>query len=164
MHRKTTRETSGAGLWNTNVGELMQVFRDALAALAPILKRARIDSEEGAAYDDWDNVAEALFDGIIRRSIQWSSEGGQDVTLPDYGVRQRSYAAKAYIVVRDRTQPGERYILDLLTSGSSGFDSVSVLREATPEGDALTIPWDRASFAVRLPGDPTELTTLSVVL
>ena len=86
------------------------------------------------------------------------------MTLPDYGVRQRSYAAKAYIVVRDRTQPGERYILDLLTSVSSGFDSVSVLREATPEGDALAIPWDRALFAVRLPGDPTELTRLSVVL
>lgn len=156
MHERT-------GLvWHTTPSELVGVFRDALAVVAPVLERARISHLDSEAYDDWDRVAEALFASIVARSVEFSREA-QDVRLDPYALRLPSYAGRPCVIVRDRSRDGERFIFYSIGSTSSAFDTVRVLREGELSGNLEAIPFERASFSVSIPGR-NEITSLTVEL
>ena len=86
-------------VWTTTVTELVLVFRDALAALAPVLARAHIRAAELDAYDDWDEIAESLYRNIVERSIRWGVPGAREVALPRYATMYDDYSARPYIGV-----------------------------------------------------------------
>jgi hypothetical protein len=88
-------------LWRTNIGELLRIFRDAMKALVPQLKRAKIEWRDGAAYDDWDEIAQILYEKIVVSSLLWAmpEEKRELFHLSVYGMTYSAYASNAVITV-----------------------------------------------------------------
>lgn len=74
-----------ARLWRTTPGEALALFADALRALVPVAERARMPWREGAAYDDWDRVAAALFKSLVADSLAHAVECEGWPPLASYG-------------------------------------------------------------------------------
>lgn len=147
--------------WTTTIGELVRIFHDALAAVAPILERARIHSDELRAYDDWDEIAQALFENVVVRSIRWSQEANHDIDLGRYAtLGQRRGDAPRLVVQGDR---GDKWrTFHSIVSRQQPFDTVKAL-----EGDEEVmseIPFERARFALRIAERDGLIETLTVDL
>lgn len=95
----------GSPLWNTTVTQLMAILREALAALVPIVEKARLPWQDGHAYDDWDAIAMALYDNIVVRSLKHATQGGRHLVLPQYDTLYPSYGAMDIISVERRGVP-----------------------------------------------------------
>lgn len=89
--------------WATSIQFLMQTFRSTLAALCPFMEKVQIRWRFEEAYDDWDEIAQCLFNNIVLRTIRFSGRGLEDLTLPDYGTVYDSYSGKSFIEVIDNT-------------------------------------------------------------
>lgn len=156
-------------IWRTRVEHLMSIFRDSLLALIPHLEAARIPWREEEAYDEWDNISEALFENIVLRSIRWGVAGvGSDVVFPTYGHVHGDYGGRALIEVFNGEPPeSPRWVFLRLGSEESPLDSVKCLRMAQ-DGKVLTaearsVPFANACYRVwlrdddRLKGPITDL-------
>ncbi len=90
---------SNPGKWTTSVNELMHVFRDSLRSLVPCMERAKIAWREPDAYDDWDDIAQALYENIVVRSIEYSlgPKGRESMVLPEYGMLYPLYDDMSFI-------------------------------------------------------------------
>jgi hypothetical protein len=62
--------------WTTSTDELLGLFGDAIRALVPIAERAQMRWKEPDAYDDWDQICEAIYRSIVIRSIEFAEELG----------------------------------------------------------------------------------------
>ena len=90
------------GIWHITVSELVGLFQEALQAVVPVAAKARIPYGEETAYDDWDRIAQCLYDSIVIRNIRFARGIGQSVVLPDYAMSyDRLDAFDAYIQVID---------------------------------------------------------------
>jgi hypothetical protein len=88
-------------VWRTTVTEIILIFRDALRALVPHVTKARIEWHEHAAYDDWDDIADVLFQKIVVASVLWalSEVDRSGIDFAAYDMMYESYAEKGIIVV-----------------------------------------------------------------
>lgn len=155
--RKTNEE-----VWHTSVTELIHTFRDCLAAVAPVLERARFRTEEPNTSDDWDDVADALFEHVVGRSIRWSIEVGHEVHLGSYATLYRSYEERPRIEVIPSVRPPNPLIFHSLVSSQERFDRVSALTLATLQ--TIIVPLEGSRFVLRLPGASSTIDSLSVEL
>ena len=112
----------------TTVKELLLLFRDALRALVPHMERARIAWRDGAAYDDWDAIAQVLYDKIVVASVRWSLPDGEfeRCEFPDYNTSYPSYAGKTLILVSGGDE--ERLVFHSFTTEKEPFDRVRACR------------------------------------
>src|SRR6266849_5651445 len=146
--------------WITTVDELVRIFRDALAAVAPVLERAQIHSDELRAYDDWDAIADALFQNIVVRSIQWSEQAFHDIDLGRYATLSEGRAQTPQLLVRDGSS-NEWNVFHSIVSRRHPFDSVTWLKSVGVAGETS---YDRAHFALQVPGRDGLIETLEVQL
>lgn len=147
--------------WSTSVDELVRIFRDALAVVAPVLQRAQIHSDDLRAYDDWDEIAQALFDNVIVRSIRASSEASDDINLGRYATLGSRPGNSPILVVRGRS--GDEWKeFHSIVSRQSPFDTVEAI-----DNDRKTvaeIDYEQARFALRIPDANRLIETLTVEL
>jgi hypothetical protein len=147
--------------WITSVDELVTIFRDALAAVAPVLERAHIYSDDQKAYDDWDEIAQTLFDSIVARSIRWSEEAGADVDLGQYATLGQKGAEMPHLVARDGADDVWKSFHSIV-SRQGLFDTVKIL---DAEGVAIReIGLEGARFALRVSRREGLIETLTVHL
>src|ERR1700754_5073986 len=108
----------------TTVGQLLLVFRDALRALVPHVERVRIEWRDGSAYDDWDEIAQTLYEKIIVSSLQWSipEADREHCELPDYNTAYASYAGKTVITISRASD--ERLVFHSFATEKHPFDRV----------------------------------------
>ena len=85
--------------WTTSVNELMLTFRDSLRSLVPCMERAKIAWREPDAYDDWDDIAQALYKNIVVRSIEYSLtlNERERMVSPEYGILYPRYNDMSFI-------------------------------------------------------------------
>jgi len=85
----------------TTVTELLQSCRDALAAIAPVVERVGMRWKEPDVYDDWDAIAEVLFQQVVVESLRWAlpDDHRAHFALPQYAMKHESVAATSYIRV-----------------------------------------------------------------
>jgi hypothetical protein len=110
--------------WKTSVGELLGIFREALLAIIPWLEKAKIKWKEGEAYDDWDNIAEALYKNIVCSSL--AGEIVCKYTIAEYNFDYDDYASIDFIEVRSKGTSGKKFAFVSFQSNSSPLDSVKV--------------------------------------
>lgn len=111
-------------VWQTTVDELLLVFRDALRALVPHVERVRIEWRDDSAYDDWDEIAQTLYEKIVVSTLQWSmeEEEREHCKLPSYNMSYASYAGKTVIVMNGASD--ERLVFHSFTTENEPFDKV----------------------------------------
>ncbi len=151
-----------ADVWHTSVTELIHTFRECLAAVAPVLERARFRTEEPNTSDDWDDVADSLFDNVVGRSIRWSAEAGQEVHLGPYATVHPSYEQRPRIEVIPSLGSPSLLIFHGLASSRERFDQVSAL--TSPTLQRVIVPFEGTRFVLRLAGAPSTIDSLSVEL
>jgi hypothetical protein len=114
-----------AEVWETSVEEVMIIFRDALASLDPFLAKARISSKEGKQYDDYDAIAEMLYEKIVINSIKWSFADSQEIELPVYGFEFDSAKHTAFIEVCLEIESDQKqYVFQNFFSEENPYDKV----------------------------------------
>src|SRR3954466_740972 len=88
-------------LWRTTVDQLLLVFRDALRALVPHVEKVRIEWRDGSAYDDWDAIAQTLYERMVVSSLLWAMPENERERsqFPDYNMTYSSYGGKTVIAV-----------------------------------------------------------------
>src|SRR5947209_1121998 len=103
-------------VWQTTVDQLMLVFRDALRALVPHVEKAKIEWRDGSAYDDWDEIAQTLYEKIVVASLLWArpEDERERWQLPDYNMTYSSYIGKTVIAV-NRASTNERLVFHSFT-------------------------------------------------
>ncbi len=125
-----------------------------------MLERAQIHSDELRAYDDWDAIAEALFENIVVRSIQWSDQAFHDIDLGRYATLREGRARTPHLLVRDGSK-NEWNVFHSIVSRRHPFDSVTWLKS---DGVAGETSYDRAHFALQVPGRDALIESLKVEL
>ena len=107
-------------IWATPVNELVRIFRAALIALIPIADRAHMPWREPNNYDDWDSMAAAIYESIVSRSLEESSEWDKFDAIPKYGKRTDRYSNYSFLTAQH--EPGACAFICFETE-SSPFDT-----------------------------------------
>jgi hypothetical protein len=143
-------------VWRTTVDQLLLILRDALRALVPHVEKARIEWRDGSAYDDWDEIAQTLYNKIVVSSLLWAmpeDERGH-CQLPDYNMTYSSYAGKTVIAV-NRASAQRRLVFHSFATTIDPFDKVracSVDRDGRVlDGDFVLVDSDTATYCVETP-------------
>lgn len=113
------------------VTELMQHFRQGLVALLPVANDLLIPWRQGEAYDQWDGMAAALFEALVKESAE---ETLSSLTFParlraaDYDMDQIAASERWEIEVVDVREPSRILgIFHSLTTLNEPFDAVHVV-------------------------------------
>ncbi|ACP21007.1 hypothetical protein Aasi_1725 [Candidatus Amoebophilus asiaticus 5a2] len=110
--------------WKISVSELLDIFREVLLAVIPWLEKAKIKWKEGEAYDDWDNIAEALYKNIVCSSL--TGEVAFKYTIAKYNFNYDDYASIDFIEVRSKDNSEKKFAFVSFQSSFSPLDSVKV--------------------------------------
>ena len=140
--------------WTTTPTELIQILRAAFISLVPVAERARIPWREGEAYDDWDELAEALYDKFVVRPLQWAvlESGTPPLQAPAYDLLVDSYADVGVLIVRREDLPASPYqmVFHSLCTTEEPFDTVGFRQVDSlwlPVGDRIhRCPFERTQF------------------
>jgi hypothetical protein len=143
-------------IWRTSVTDVLLIFRDALRALVPHVTRAHIQWREGTAYDDWDEIAQVLYEKIVVSSALWALPEHERSTaeFPVYNMTYDSYAGKAVIIVNEESD-SERLVFHSFATQDRPFDRVRsrvVDAEGNAHGDEFVfVPADTATYRIHTP-------------
>jgi hypothetical protein len=156
--------------WSTTVDDLMLNFREALASLVPYMERVKIGWRDEEAYDDWDNISQVLYENMVLRSVQFSTERQEALVTPDYGTIYLSYGDKSFIeVVDDGFQLSGYKVFVGFSTLEHPFDQVSYQVVSGPDlravGDPGCMPLVEVSFKFVVnkgTGEREKLSTLEV--
>lgn len=120
-------------IWKTSVNELLHIFEGALLAVIPWLEKAKINWKEGEAYDDWDNIVEAIYGNIVYASLECSplyiSSKGEvmcEYSIAKYNFHYEDYSSMDFIGVKCMNNPEKQYAFVAFQSNVTPFDSVKV--------------------------------------
>jgi hypothetical protein len=143
-------------VWRTTIDQLLLIFRDALRALVPHVEKARIEWRDGSSYDDWDEIAQTLFNKIVVSSLLWAmpeDERGH-CQLPDYNMTYTSYAGKTVIIVNCASAE-RRLVFHSFATTIDPFDTVRAWRVDRDgrvlDGDFVLVDPDTATYCVETP-------------
>ncbi len=116
---------ASAEKWATSVRNLVLNFHDTLVALTPYMDKAKIGWRDEEAYDDWDEIAQSLCRNMIMRSVQFSLEDEDGLTMPEYGTVYPSYEGKSFIeVVSNTIQADKCFVFVGFSTLEHPFDHV----------------------------------------
>ncbi len=81
------------------ITELLGVFASALFALIPFAEQLSIPWRDGDSYDDWDAMAEALWENLVVGTIVEAGPTSSPLHLPRYDFSYDSYPFSDVLVV-----------------------------------------------------------------
>lgn len=114
------------------------------------MEAAKIPWREGEAYDEWDSIAEALFQGIVVNNVRLSKEFTEELEMPKYAMMYESVRGFVRIVVEDKSQPGKSFLFFSFETGEKPFDTVRYLAVDADgkvnEREQSTCPFHDARF------------------
>lgn len=123
-----------------DVDDLLENFRSALVALIPYLEAAEVSWRTGEAYDEFDSVAEALYDSLVASLIRRELEPPS--VVPRYGFEPDADTHRVVWVEFEDAAAGA--FVDFSTF-TEAFDTVTTVRD----GRRQSLPLARAHFEVR---------------
>ncbi len=81
-----------------SVTEIVLAFRQALISLYPMLVDLDILADDTQPYDDFDQVAEKLWEVLVVGSLKWKFGIESDAILPPYGFQGHGGASSRIVV------------------------------------------------------------------
>lgn len=107
-----------------SVTELLILFKESLSALIPWIEKVKIRWKEGEAYDDWDNIAEALYKNIVCASL--IGEVAIDYPLANYNFIYDNYSILDFIEVKSKVHTDKRMAFISFSSNKYPLDNVKI--------------------------------------
>ena len=156
-------ETRGEEFSSFEVEELFGIFRDGLIALVPIAERARITWHGPDIYDNWDNIAIGLFDGIIE-NVVYNLIGGPIGRIPRYGQSFLNYANISFFTNLNLSSPNMFHSFE---TRLIPFDHVRFVvgdETSTTYIDFVDVPVSETKFALSALDEASKLRSLKTTL
>jgi hypothetical protein len=138
------------------VTELICNFRAGLLGLLPSIERVGIPWKRPDAYDEWDNLAAAVYHALIVEPLRSSlPESEQEhFRLPEYDLLLSSYSGRSVIEILPPGSGRAIRVFHAFGTAEAPFDLVewrTVLLDGTPGSDSLESgPVEGARFALRM--------------
>jgi len=115
------------------VSDLVSVFRESLIALVPILEKVGVtwpNANGYEGYDQWDEIAETLFDNVVIDPIFYAitAESRESLLWSKYDINYQDYSSLSYVLVRPETSSellDARLVFLRFSSKECLFDTVS---------------------------------------
>lgn len=127
-----------------SIDDLISTFRDALVAVVPAADRAGLTWSDENSHDDWERLAECLFDVFvaspIRADPRWTSA---IEPLPRYDFDIPEYGSLSWIEVIIPERPA-RFAFVRLLSREEPFDALQVVQldqDAWSAGERSILQW-----------------------
>ncbi len=143
----------------TGVSALVNLFRDSLLALVPILEKSNIEWKQLQEIDMFDNVVESLFQIIVLPKIEnyLSKKHNFLPPMPKYGYFYKDYSKTSFIEVLPNNveHTSGIYIFVMFNSIKEPFDTV-VCNVVDEKGIVIKrnieIPYDDVLFRFQYQG------------
>ncbi len=130
-------------VFEASVSELLQLFRDALSALAPIASRAMLSWDGFDSHPDWERLAASAFHAFVASPVSTDRQRrAGDGPLAPYDIDLDSYAGASWVGVSEESS-GSLALVRLVTR-SDPFDSVEFARLDPVDGriiETFVLPW-----------------------
>jgi hypothetical protein len=157
---------SASSTWQVRIGALIEIFQRALITLVPTFDQARINWRGPNTYDDYERIAEALFDSIVRDALTNAPSVAKAYPPGRYSVHQpgREWSR---IYVND---PEDRLAFYELETTREAFDTIACQRiddrgRETDEQVQIPLIGARFTYEARFAvSPPVRLDTLDVEL
>ena len=107
-----------------SVNQLLEIFRGAIISIIPWLEKAKIEWQSGKSYDDWDNIAIALYQNIICNSL--TGEVLSQYSIAKYDFHYSDYSQLDYILVHSNEHMNKKLAFVSFLSISTPLDFVEV--------------------------------------
>lgn len=158
MGRSSVPEERDTGLWHVTINELMNAFREALAALVPYLERVKIPTRSTGLVDSWDDITENLFYYFVIEAARMSlpDGSGDEFRWAEYETQYSSYDRLGCIqVVPTLDHAGsdgssKEYVFHGYETEATAMDTVlcrEIDESGTPLGDQFVrFPWTNVRY------------------
>ncbi len=111
-------------MWSTSINYLLDIFKGAVLSIIPWLDKAKINWKDEDAYDDWDNIVNALFENIVCSSIV--GEVSKNYPIAKYNYHYDDYSNVDFIIIRSGEYANENLAFISFQSISDPFDNIKV--------------------------------------
>ena len=118
-------------IWKPKVNELMEIFRNSMIDLIPSMEKAHIYWHQAKAYDDWDNINQALFKSIIVSAVKFSKEFDEATEMPGYDSIYDPMDKFVLIGIdlKNNLQQDKNFIFHSYITKNTPFDTVEYCQE-----------------------------------
>ncbi len=142
--------TTDESTYRATVNDLVSNFRDALLALTPIADRAMLNYRDLNPHDDWEALAERVFDTFVRQPIEADrlSQPG-DLPVGRYDFDLSDYSRLSWLTTAPDA-PYESAFIRLL-AGDGSFDTVQIVDidpASHQAGEWRSVPVTEVTFAL----------------
>jgi hypothetical protein len=120
--------------------DVLRSFREALVAVYPILQRLHCLEDDTQPYDDFDSVAEVLWEVLVLNTFLWRDGLPGLPQLPPYGFFQAPVGADGYIAVHAPGLTPFRFIR-FIGDRSFGAEAFNAIDGVAPEGTTVVCPF-----------------------
>ncbi len=119
--------------------DVIRSFRDALIAVYPTLQRICCLEDDTQPYDDFDSVADVLWEVVVLNTLKWR-DGLRDLPeLPPYGYSQVPIGSDGFIEVNAPGSQPFRFI-QFIGDRSFGAELFNAIDGVGSEGTAVRYP------------------------
>jgi len=141
--------------WQVRIGALVEIFQRALITLVPTFDQARINWRGPNTYDEYERIAEALFDSIVRDALTNARSVAKAHPPGRYSVHQPGRELSR-IYVND---PKDRLAFFELETTQEPFDTIVCQRIddrgwETDEQVQISLIGARFTYEARFAGSP----------
>ena len=132
------------------MNEIINIFREALLALIPLLEKANIPWQDSEQFEEFDEIAEALFNCFVVHKIEnFITESYESIpNIPKYGFHYKDYSKMSFIEISPSDEP-YYLVFNFLVTNENAFDTVSC-NKVSAEGklleEGLLIDFNDATF------------------
>lgn len=148
-----------------SVNQLLKIFRGSLISIIPFIEKIEIKWRKGESYDDWDNIAIALYQNIVCSSL--IGEVTSDYSIAKYEFRYTDYSEIDYLSVRCNEHSAKNLAFISFQSVSSPLDfvEVAVLDNFEKVVDYLNLNQEGLEFAfIKLTNGKKEIINEVIVI
>ncbi len=132
--------------------EFVAEFHNALGVLYPTLQRLDCLEDDTQPYDDFDSVAECLWEVLVQRSLMWKYGLDAIPQLPRYGFNTQDIGPDGYIQVRTASPPKEFRFVQFIGNRRFGPEPFNAVEGIDGSGNKILIKFDeRVSFVWKRP-------------
>lgn len=131
----------------SSVDFLLDCFRRALCAIAPLADEVGVPWREPDNYDDWDSIAIALFESFVSNTIQSRPDWENIEPIIKYDKRITDYCGCSYIAIEVNSKLMPFVCFE---TANSPFDMCLVveLDEGLKKKNYVKIPYASSNFVV----------------
>src|SRR5919198_1064221 len=80
-----------------SITKLVVTFRECLVALAPIVEKVGIEWRESKNYDEWDDIASAIYTSVVVSAVAYTVEGKAFAKIAPYDIVLRNYGRASFL-------------------------------------------------------------------